>query len=235
MRKQFLALALAATALACNAQKKSETVEGNGNITTRDVAVSSFDQLQASGVYELRLVQGSTESVKIEADENLQQYLQVSNEGSKLVISMDKLKNRNMKTKKGIKVFVSFKNLKSMDLSMVGNVLSEKQLSFNELKLENKSVGNLDLDMKLKKLDLENESVGNVKISGSSDEVKITNESVGNIRAGDFLVKTMKIDNSGVGNTEVNASEELKVRDNAIGKVSNRGNATVQKIKKTRV
>ena len=49
---------------------KKETIEGNGKMVTRDVSVSSFDALQASGVYELKLSQGSKESVKIEADEN---------------------------------------------------------------------------------------------------------------------------------------------------------------------
>ena len=51
---------------------KKETIEGNGKIITRDVKVSSFNSLKASGVYELKLSQGNTEAVKIEADENLQ-------------------------------------------------------------------------------------------------------------------------------------------------------------------
>src|SRR5690242_12023987 len=74
-----------------------ETIEGNGKQVTRDVAVSSFDALRASGVYQLKLAQGNKESVKIEADENLQPYFDVHNEGNKLVIDMDKLKNKNLK------------------------------------------------------------------------------------------------------------------------------------------
>src|SRR5215216_4960063 len=85
----------------CNAataqKEKNETIEGNGKMVTRDISVSSFDVLKASGMYELKLSQGSKESVKIEADENLQEYFTVRNDGNKLVIDMDKMKNKNFK------------------------------------------------------------------------------------------------------------------------------------------
>ncbi|HTM92542.1 MAG TPA: DUF2807 domain-containing protein, partial [Flavisolibacter sp.] len=95
--------------------KTKETIEGNGKLTTREVNVSSFDALKASGVYESRLSQGNKESVKIEADENLQEYFNVRNDGNKLVIDMDKLNNKNLKGKSKTKVYVTFKNLKELE------------------------------------------------------------------------------------------------------------------------
>src|SRR6476659_8504906 len=76
-----------------NYKQENETLEGNGKLVTRDVPVSSFDALKASGVYELKLSQGAKEAVKIEADENLQDLFQVHNEGSKLIIDMKKLEH----------------------------------------------------------------------------------------------------------------------------------------------
>ena len=83
MSKVFLLAAFAFLTTASHAQKSDrETVEGNGNLVTRDLPVSSFESLKASGVYELKLSQGDKETVKIEADENLQTYFNVRNEGS---------------------------------------------------------------------------------------------------------------------------------------------------------
>src|SRR4051794_40585075 len=93
----LLAFALAGTVHAQD--KKRETIEGNGKMITREVPVTSFDALKASGVYELKLTQGNQESVKIEADENLQEYFNVRNEGNKLVIDMKKLENKNLNSK----------------------------------------------------------------------------------------------------------------------------------------
>ena len=156
------------------------------------------------------------------------------NEGNQLVIDM-KLNGKNLKTDNTLIVYVTFKKLKEMDLKMVGNVHSEKQLSFTDLNLKNKSVGNVDLDMKVNKLELDNKSVGNMKLSGKAQEAVVKHDGVGNLKAGSFVVQTMDIDNTGVGNAEVNAEKTLKVKDSFLGKVSNRGNAEMKKKNKVKV
>ena len=212
-----------------------ETIEGNGKMVTRDVAVSSFDVLQASGIYELKLSQGSKESVKIEADENLQEYFNVHNDGSKLVIDMEKLKNKNLKNTGKMKVYVTFKNLKELDLKTVGDVSSEEQLSFEDLDLNTKNVGDVTLNLTAKKIDVDSKGVGDVKLSGKANEAIVKNKGVGSFKAGNFVVQTMNIENQGVGSAEVNAEKDLKVKDTFLGKVTNKGNATMRKMNKVRV
>jgi len=76
---------------------------------------------------------------------------------------------------------------------------------------------------------MENQSVGSVKLEGSAENAIVKNSSVGSINAGNFVVQKMEIDNTGVGSATVNAEKELKYSDSFLGKVSNRGNATVKK------
>ncbi len=217
------------------AQNEKETIQGSGKQVTRDVPVTSFESLKASGVYELKLSQGNKESVKIEADENLQQYFEVKNEGNQLVINMERLKNKQLKNAGKMRVYVTFKNLKTLDLNTVGNVASEESLSFDNLDLNTRGVGNVDLNLNVAKLDLENKGVGNVKLSGKATEAVVKNTGVGSFQAGSFVVQTMNIENSGVGSAEVNAEKNLKVKDNFLGKVKNRGNASVRKMNRVRV
>jgi hypothetical protein len=230
MRKILSGIALvAAFAGTVNAQNNKDVLEGNGKSVTRDVAVQSFSRLKASGVYELKLSQGDKESVKIEADENLQHLFEVKNEGSQLVIDMKKLKNTNLKSKNKMRVHITFRKLSDVELSTVGNVQSENRLSFDDLKLENSSVGNVDLDMTANSLNVKNTSVGNVHLKGKAERAVFVNNGVGNLEAGDFMVQTLNIDNSGVGHAEVNAEKECKVKDSFLGKVKNRGSAPVRK------
>ena len=236
MRKTFLLVAAAVFTTAVYAQKDNqETIEGNGKLVTKEIPVSSFDILQASGVYELKLSQGSSESVKIEADENLQQYFNVRNEGSKLIIEMKELKNKNMKLKNKLKVYVGFKNLKEMDLSMVGNVVTNSPLNFSDLEMKNSSVGNVDLALSVNNLSLKNSSVGNVKLAGKAQNAVVKQNGVGTLNAGSFVVQTMKIDNSGVGSAEVNAEKEIKVTDSMLGRVKNKGAAPMKKNNKVEI
>lgn len=218
-----------------NAQDRHETIEGNGKTVTRDITVSSFDELKASGVYELKLSQGDKESVKIEADENLQEYFNVHNDGSKLVIDMEKLRNKSLKHTGKMKVYVTFKKLRELDLSMVGNVASEQSLSFDDLNLNNHGVGNVDLALSAGKVSIENTGVGNVKLKGKATDAVVKNTGVGSLEAGDFVVQTMNIENTGVGHAEVNAEKDLKVKDSFLGKVSNKGNGNVHRMNKVKV
>lgn len=233
MRKNlFLLLAVLVTGFSTIAQKNEkwddkDRIEGSGNIITKDITVKSFDELNASGVFNLQLSQGDKETLKIEADDNLMDLFIVENEGSTLKISMKK--NSNFNSKKSLKVYITFKSLKSMNLGMVGATSSDEKLKFADLKLKNQSVGSVTLNMTLQTLNMENQSVGSVKLEGSADNAVVKNSSVGSINAGSFVVQKMDIENTGIGSATVNAEKELKYSDSFLGKVSNKGNATVKR------
>lgn len=238
MRKCLVALSLALLSqfvvmAQVNHSSSKSTIEGSGNLITRDVAIQPFDQLEISGVFNVILTQGSKEEVKIEADDNLQSLFEVRNEGSTLRVSMKKESNFNSKHK--VKLYVAFKNLKSMDLKTVGDLRSTESLRFTDLKLQNKSVGNVDLKLTAQTLTLDNKSVGSVKLDGKADNAVIRSNSVGSIHAGNFVVQTMDIDNKGVGSAEVNAEKELKVKDNMLGKVNNKGAARQTRVNKVTI
>jgi len=233
MRKNlFLMLTITAFSFSLQAQKNDkdddkDRIEGSGNVITKDIPVRSFDELDASGVFNLQLSQGDKETLRIEADDNLMDLFIIENEGSTLKIKMKK--NSNFNSKKQLKVYITFRNLKSMNLGMVGGTSSDDKLKFTDLKLKNQSVGSVSLNMTLQTLNMENQSVGSVKLEGSAENAIVKNNSVGSINAGNFVVQKMDIENNGVGSATVNAEKELKYSDSFLGKVSNRGNATVKK------
>ena len=210
-----------------NDKDNKKKVEGSGNVVAKDRAVQPFDAIDASGVYSLVLIQGNKEEVKIEADDNLQELFEVKNEGSKLKVNMKKDVNFNSATK--LKVTITFKKVKALDLKMVGGTTNEGQLNFDDLSIHNKSVGGVKLNLSANKLKIDNKSVGNFSLSGKADEATIVSKSVGSIDAEDLLVQKMDIDNDGVGGAVVNAEKELKVKDSFLGKVKNKGNATAKK------
>lgn len=229
MKKIFFIVSAFILAIPFNSfsqKNEKKQVEGSGNIVTKDVTVQPFTELKASGVFSIYLEQGNTETVKIEADDNFQPLFEVKNEGSKLVIKMQDDVNINTKKgTKGIKVYITFRTLKNMDISTVGNVSADKKLTFEDFFLTNSSVGSVSLNLSARKVTIKNESVGTVMLSGNADEAVIKNNGVGSLKAYDFVVQKMEINNDGVGSAEVNAEKELKVKDSFLGKVTNKGNA----------
>jgi hypothetical protein len=237
MRKTILISGIFLLALLCtsafgqekekNKDKDKARIEGSGNVVTKDVAIQSFDQLEAKGVFNVVLTQGSKETVKIEAEDNLQGLFEIKNEGKKLVVGMKE--DVHFNSKKKMIVYITFRNLKSMDLKMVGNLSNEGNLNFQDLSMDNKSVGSVDLKLAAQKLDIKNKSVGNLKLSGKADNAVIRTNSVGSIKASDLVVQTMDINNDGIGSAEVNATKELKVKESFLGKVKNVGAASIKK------
>lgn len=216
-----------------NTDKDKPRIEGSGNIVTKEFNVSPFFELDVKGVFSVLLTQGNKEEVKIEADDNLQSLFEVKNDGSKLLVSMKN--NSNFNSKKKLKVYITFKKLKSMELKTVGDISSESNLNFDDLKISNKSVGSIDLKMTAQNIDIDNKSVGSVKLNGKAENAVIRNKGVGSVQAASFAVQKMDIDNSGVGSAEVNAAKEIIVKDSFLGKVTNKGAAPVKKLKKAAI
>src|SRR5688572_4578584 len=116
MRKNlFLMLVITALGFSTMAQKNDkykdndkERIEGSGNVITKDFTVKSFDELTASGVFNLQLSQGDKEQVKIEAEDNLIDLFIVENDGSNLTIRMKK--DVSINSRKKMTVYVTFKS-----------------------------------------------------------------------------------------------------------------------------
>lgn len=235
MRKILCLTALAATILtfSVRAQEKANTeIEASGKIVTKEINVQSFDQLDVSGLFSVILSQNNKEGVRIEADENFQPLFEVKNEGSKLIISMKKDVSLNTKGKSTMKIYITFKKLKNMELKTVGNVSSDQQLSFDDISIQNKSVGSVSLKLTAAKLDVANKSVGDVNLDGKAENAVIRNNGVGSFNAASFVVQKMDIESTGVGSAEVNAAKELKVKDSFLGKVKNTGTASPRRMNK---
>jgi hypothetical protein len=232
MKKILTALHfLLACSLFVNAQEKTK-INPSGKIITKDVNVQTFNAIKAEGLYELILSQGDKETVKIEADDNLMYLFSVKNNGNTLEITMPDLKDKsiNFKNKDDdrslkLKVYVTFKNLSSLDIAIIGNVHSETALKANDFKLESKNVGNVDLKLTADKLTVNNKGVGNITLSGNVNNAEVKNKGVGQFEGEDLLVQTMNIDNSGVGHANVNVAKDLTIKQSFLGKVSNKGNA----------
>jgi hypothetical protein len=79
------------------------------------------------------------------------------------------------------------------------------------------------------RVDIQNTSVGNVRLTGKADDAIVKNSGVGSLEAAGFVVQTMNIENSGIGSAEVNAAKELKVKDNGMSRVKNKGAAVARK------
>ena len=208
------------------------TLEPSGNIVTKNIGVQPFDVIEASGLYEMVLEEGDREVVKIEADDNIQSMFSVSSNGGKLIIEMPGLKNHDINSKnknerKSLKwkVYVTYKKLKRLDVSLVGNVTCSTPLKSDAFEINSKAVGNINLRITTNKLNVTNKGVGNVTLQGTATDAIVENAGVGKFDGEELVVQTMDINNSGIGSADVNVEKNLKIKQSFLGRVRNKGNA----------
>jgi hypothetical protein len=240
MRRISLTILLALFGFAAMAQDKDGvSLEGSGKIITKDVDVKPFDAIQAKGLYELVLIQGDKDAVKIEADDNLMYLFDVTNDGSTLIIDMPLLranhksfniKGKDDKNNPKLKVYVTFKVLKNLDIAVIGNVHADAPLKLDALEIDSKNVGNVTLALSANKLTINNKGVGSFTLSGSATNAVIMNSGVGSLKGDDLVVQTMNIENTGVGSANVNVVKDLMIIDSFLGKVKNSGAAKTHKM-----
>lgn len=227
MKTIKILLLIAVIAIGCNSMAGSKLL-GNGKVIQKERAVGAFNQIETSGVFNVYLIGGTSEALKIEADENLQDLVIVKNKNNKLIVSMkegfsvDKLTRMN--------VYITFKTLEKLDVEGVGNVSCSSQLHLRKFELSTEGVGNTDLDLTCNTLKADVSGVGNLSLRGTAAFVELESSSVGNVKAFDLIADTLKVNHSGVGNVEVNAQKEIYITNSGVGSLRYKGEPMVKRL-----
>ena len=224
---QYTSLALLSLVLfittAC-AQK----VTGNGNVVEENRPVEPFSALEVGGVLNVYLSQGDTESLTVEADENILNLIETENRGSTLVVKLKK--GVNIKKAERKNVYITLRSIDELEVGGVVNVKSETPIAIEKLKLDIGGVGNTDLELRGDQLDIKADMVGNVTLRGEVQEANIKNGGVGSLNAFDLVVNKLTIKNTGVGSAEVHAQDEISITSSGVGSVRYQGDAVVKEL-----
>lgn len=210
MKQKTILICLGSLALmlaACDGLNNStiNSIEGSGNITTKVRTVSDFSRIQINLGADLVLTQGESESLTVEADDNLMQYIETKVEGGKLIVTTPD--NTSLSPSQSIQLSVSFEELTNININGSSNITAE----------------GLDLD----ELAISFSGSGSTKLSGSVDEQDITIRGMATIHNYDLTCDEVTIDISGSGTIEVTAEDTLDVTVAGMGSVHYAGSPTI--------
>lgn len=207
----------------------SQGINGNGKIVKQERETSTFSKLKIDGVFNVYLSQAETESVVVEADENLQEFIEVINDNNLLNVKFKEGTSIGKKSK--MNIYITLKNVNEINFKGVGKLMCSTMIKVENMLLEMEGVGSSELKLTGQTLNVENAGVGSLTLSGNFADATINNEGIGNVNAAELIVQKMKVENSGVGNVEVRAESEIDINSSGVGNVYYSGNATVKSLK----
>lgn len=206
--------------------QKWETIKGNGQVKKETRQVSNFTSLSSRGSMDVDISYGNSNSITVEADENLLPYIETSVENNRLTIKPKK--NVNLRSRSKIVVHVSMTKIGSLQISGSGNTNGKG--AFNNDGKTDISVsgsGNLSLDFDtFKDLDLSVSGSGNIDLKGNATNSLTAHVSgSGNIDCSDIKSNNADVKISGSGNIKVYAENSIDAKISGSGNVFYKGGA----------
>ncbi len=200
---------------------------GSGNVINETPKVSGFNQVALDGIGTLIITQGNTESLTIEAEDNVITHIKTTVKDNRLQISYD---NASTPTPtKPVKFHLTVKNISSIDISGAGK-LSADNISTDNLNLFVNGAANGNLtNVNINTLVLTISGAGKLNAGGNVDTQTITINGAGEFNAPSLLSQSTTITINGAGKATVNATKTLNAIINGAGQVNYFGNPQITK------
>lgn len=205
-------------------------VEGNGQRVTVNRSGSEFSGVEVRGGMDVVLKTGNTHEIKIEADQNLIDFIEVHNDGGKVQISTKD--GYNLRSKDGIKVYATAPYFREVSVAGSGDIRSQgKVVNNQEMGLQIRGSGDILMAVDAPRITTEISGSGSARLEGVTRDFSAEIKGSGDVHAFKLLSENARVDIAGSGNAEVFASKQLSVEIKGAGDVAYKGTGTVnQKI-----
>jgi hypothetical protein len=211
----FIALCISS----CTSGQFWRTVEGHGNVVTKERKADSFTGIKVSSGIDVYLKQGDNVSITVEADENLHEYILTEVRGGVLNVYSE----YNIRHAEKMKVYVTMKEVNSVKTTSAGDVHGESKINSDRLEISASSAGDIKLDVSAKNIDVDISSSGDITLTGETDNLRAELSSAGDLNAYELRTREADISVSSAGDADVNVSERLIARASSAGDVNYKG------------
>lgn len=203
-----------------------ERVSGNGHVITQAKNVSPFTNVEVSGAVKVHILQNANTSVKIEADENLLQFIEVYNNGSTLVIRTRD--GFNLEPSREVNAYVVSPTFKDIDVSGSCDIIGDAPINSDEaLSLHTSGSGDMMMQVNAPKVSAEVSGSGTINLKGQATDFEAHVSGSGDVKCFDLNTDNTKLDLSGASDAQVTANKKLDVEVSGSGNVEYKGNPQI--------
>ena len=205
------------------------SVRGSGNVVTETRQVRGFDRISVDYPARVLISQGSAETLKIEAEDNVLPGLKTEVRGDELRIYYQSQNGKHVNPTKMVVITIMVKDLSALDFSSAGEATVDG-LQSNDLDVSLSGAGNVKLnDIDAKNLSVNTSGAGSTTASGTADDLSVNISGFGGFNGKDLQTNSATINISGAGSATVRAEEELDATISGAGSVNYYGSPNVTK------
>lgn len=218
LTKSLLAVLLVAGTAYTYASPKSAIIQQK----TEDRHLSGFNAVEVGGPYDVTVTQGTTESVRVEAPEDIIGHVTTEVENGVLKI-YDKRHDFHWNDlfwhHKKILVYVTIKDVNSIVVSGSGDVTFHNGLHADKMSLRVSGSGDVDGELEVKSLETSISGSGDVKLSGHAETSAVRVSGSGDYSARGLITSDTAVHVSGSGDAKIYASNKVDASVSGSGDV----------------
>jgi len=224
MKKIFASLFVVCFAMIATAQKE---IVNDPNAEVRTIS-GSFKSIKVSGGIDLFLTHSDAEAVAVSASE------EKFKDGIKTVVENDILKiyyfgNRNWnKDKKNLRVYVSFKNLESIDASAACDIQVAGVIKVSALLLNMSGASGFKGSVDVTDLKMDLSGASDITIKGIATSVRIESSGASDIKGYDLVTDICKVKASGASDVNITVNKELNANASGASDIFYRGDGALK-------
>lgn len=222
-------------------------IVGSSNVVTRDYDFDGFNRLEVGSAFEVHIVQSDSFEVSIKMNDNLFDYLEISQDGSTLKIRMKPNYSFRQSTREAS---VSIPAISALDLSGASRGDIAGFTSTDDLWLELSGASNLELldmkagdtrsnisgasrltgDIEISDADFDISGASRVSLVGKCDYLELDVSGASSARLGDFPAITARVNLSGASNGDIEVTDELDVQLSGASRLTYSGDPTLKDV-----
>ncbi len=225
--KSIFVLLLVLSVILTSCCKQNNYVTPSGEVSTQKKSVTGFTKLDVSSIFNVYVTfSDSEESVIVEANDNLHQYIQISKSGENLVV---KLAN-NINIRDGettLKVFITMKQLTKISGSGLVNFQFENEMTGQNLMIDLSGASKLKGTLKLEKLNVSLSGSSLLELSGESDLFELDASGASIVRDYSFVINKFQADLDGASELHLTINESMNITASGASIIYYKGNGQI--------
>ncbi|MCK9618419.1 MAG: DUF2807 domain-containing protein [Lentimicrobiaceae bacterium] len=201
-----------------------DCINGKGESVARVMQADPFTKIEVNVPAHLYLQQGTTQSLRIEAQQNILDEIACHVAGNTLVIELER---KCLGSHKGINIFLTANTLEKLTVNASADVETKGTFKGEELKLAINGSGSVFLNVEYDELTCKIGGSGKILLKGTAKKQWFTINGSGNIHSEEMPGSRCSVDVNGSGNCYVMALEKLDVSISGSGNVSYKGSPDI--------
>lgn len=181
------------------------SLNGSGSVITESRSVGTFNGIELKCAANVYLTQGKEESVKVEAEDNLIQYISTTVNDNELIIKEDK----NLKYNRPVNVYITVREICLLDLSGTGNIVMRNVFNCSSMNFRLSGSGDIRAMVMTNNLKATVNGSGSMNINGRAKSIDVRVNGSGNVAADGLKAMTGKVSLTGSGNTKIDVEQDL--------------------------